>query len=435
MMEENQKPVSNCYAENYFGNLKTHILGGQKNLKCSRYLRKSREYVKALFKEYNLNIPKRKLTKQRKREYPDDEFSSQETWNKKTKTTDTHFTGKYLKMIAPLSNVENKNQLSHAENKNSQQDIVIVHDDMDETVLEKCMYCGFGRLNVTAEWVKCDGCGGWVHKNCDQSLQDYGETYFCEACVTNKIYTLDSKPDLREKCENAIKQLHEDNDHRDDIEQETRSQRQLPQWFLERRKRVIAFNFRIIMEARSSDRKIIMAKTIISQKRICTDAIKHGIDNEERAIQKYLMENKHIYTKCGLVVHNQYPYLAGSPDGLLDRDGIIEVKCPHKIRNEIPTYSNMDYFDEDILMRYTHDVHYQVQGLLEIVNRPWCILVIYTYQGLFIHKIERNREIFKSMLNRLNEFYYYYYLPTLIEYDVKNEIERKWRPFYMKLHF
>jgi len=60
---EKNKPFTNTYAENYFGNLKKNILEGERNLKASRFVRKSRENILAIHKEISLNIPKNKLTK------------------------------------------------------------------------------------------------------------------------------------------------------------------------------------------------------------------------------------------------------------------------------------------------------------------------------------------------------------------------------------
>lgn len=38
----------------------------------------------------------------------------------------------------------------------------------------------------------------------------------------------------------------------------------------------------------------------------------------------------------GLNIHPEFQYLAGSPDGLIESDGILEVKCPFLIRNDDP---------------------------------------------------------------------------------------------------
>lgn len=77
---------NNSYVEIFFGHLKNNVLGGYKNFKCSRYLRKSREHVQALYKEFICGISKSRLTKQRQIRQNDDPLSehvAQETWNKK----------------------------------------------------------------------------------------------------------------------------------------------------------------------------------------------------------------------------------------------------------------------------------------------------------------------------------------------------------------
>lgn len=31
----------------------------------------------------------------------------------------------------------------------------------------QCLYCGFGRLNVTTDWGQCDECNKSVHQTCE----------------------------------------------------------------------------------------------------------------------------------------------------------------------------------------------------------------------------------------------------------------------------
>lgn len=104
--------------------------------------------------------------------------------------------------------------------------------------------------------------------------------------------------------------------------------------------------------------------------------LKHGIDNEGAAIDAYIKKIKCNFQVSGLILHKSLPFLAASPDGLINEDGILEVKCPFKMKP--------DYLDSKGKLMMTHNYSYQVQGLLEITNRPWCDFTIYNLGDLLI---------------------------------------------------
>jgi hypothetical protein len=74
--------------------------------------------------------------------------------------------------------------------------------------------------------------------------------------------------------------------------------------------------------------------------------------------------------------------LGASPDGLVDLDSIVEIKCPFAARNidiktaiekKIIKYLEIDPRDDDnmmiILLKENDNYMYQVQGQLHITNR------------------------------------------------------------------
>ena len=64
-----------------------------------------------------------------------------------------------------------------------------------------------------------------------------------------------------------------------------------------------------------------------------SEAMKHGILYEPEAIRVYEETTKHSVDEIGFCIHDHHPFIAISPDGLINIDGAykgaVEVKCPN----------------------------------------------------------------------------------------------------------
>lgn len=324
--------VSNCYVENYFHHLKWNILVSERNLKPSRFLRKCRKNVLAMYTEVAFKIPKSAQTcRQKCTNQESDERFSQETWSRRRKATSTHFSGRFLKESKlTLPDVPKQTKLK-------------VEDDIFD--IENCLYCNAGRLQETADWVQCDQCFGWIHQKCVSDTQKSFSGQFtcmiCDSCgeTLGKVERLASVSDnkvlqLRDACKSAKEINGIDEVSRSNLEVETtRDQRLSVNWFLERRKRLTSSNFGRICKAQTVTSKINISKNLLLQKNITNiTAVKYGIETKSDAIRTYMKENNCVYKKCGLILHPQYLFLAGSPDGLLNEDDLLEVKFPFKAK-------------------------------------------------------------------------------------------------------
>lgn len=76
-------------------------------------------------------------------------------------------------------------------------------------------------------------------------------------------------------------------------------------------------------------------------------AVRHGIEEEKPALERYLAKYPNKYTQCGLFVHNDSQFLAGSPDGFINDDGlnVIEIKCPYSLKGKIIHFDKLNYID------------------------------------------------------------------------------------------
>ena len=98
--------------------------------------------------------------------------------------------------------------------------------------------------------------------------------------------------------------------------------------------------------------------------RVVTAAMNWGTEQEPEARAAYERATGRIVEETGFVAHDTL--LAGcSPDGLVDWDGLIEIKCPYNSAVHIETLLNG---------MPTHHTA-QVQGQMWITGRDWCDFV------------------------------------------------------------
>jgi predicted phage-related endonuclease len=90
-------------------------------------------------------------------------------------------------------------------------------------------------------------------------------------------------------------------------------------------------------------------------------------------------------------------YCGGSPDGLIDEDGIIEIKCPYNSTNFINSVVNDSAYDKKHVT--------QMQGYLMITGRKWCDYVCFDprIKGNNIHVVryERDEELISKIRERV----------------------------------
>ena len=113
-------------------------------------------------------------------------------------------------------------------------------------------------------------------------------------------------------------------------------------------------------------------------------ALKYGRNMEEVAKQKYvkIFEKEHQSAKhreCGLFISEEDRFLGATPDLLLECSccgkGVLEIKCPYSIVNEIPSPDNLPYLvssDGSVTLKENHAYFAQIQGQMAVIKRTWC---------------------------------------------------------------
>ena len=207
------------------------------------------------------------------------------------------------------------------------------------------------------------------------------------------------------------------------IEKETRGQSANPMWVQERSIRLTASNFGRVCKLRTSTNPANTVKSLLYSSFLGNDSTKYGNEHELTAIRAFEEIYKYKVYPCGLFISEQYPFLAASPDGLIEDDVIVEIKCPSVLAKMTPemgietkkvTFATIT--DGRIKLKRNHNYFYQVQGQLAISNRTKCFFCVWSPHGILVEEIFKEVNFWeKLMVPKLVKFYTENLLPELVD--------------------
>ncbi len=101
-----------------------------------------------------------------------------------------------------------------------------------------------------------------------------------------------------------------------------------------------------------------------------SEAMQWGIDHEDEARECYEIETGELVDLVGFIKHPHVQWLGASPDGLVGKDGLIEIKCP-------APHTHVEYLRQ--IRRGIVPDDYKPQMLLQLVvtGRQWCDFITY----------------------------------------------------------
>lgn len=121
-------------------------------------------------------------------------------------------------------------------------------------------------------------------------------------------------------------------------------------------------------------------------------AMEHGIQNEPVARMAYESFTGNIVTQTGFHKHPEIPFVGGSPDGLVDDDGGVEIKSPFNAQHHL----------QAILTGIPEEHIAQVQGLMWIHGRNWWDFVSHSPNmppefQIYVQRIEFDAEYVEKL--------------------------------------
>lgn len=213
----------------------------------------------------------------------------------------------------------------------------------------------------------------------------------------------------------------------EEIEKCTRGQSTNKHWHDMRKGLLTASNFhQICCSTDSVKTATLLLKGASLNDNCLPAAILFGRRYESKARELFLKGHRFRHRHCsvdvpGLVISGQTPFLACSPDGIVECKMcgrfLIEVKCFFKYKcfypNNALSLSNICSKDENgkLHLKRSHKYYDQIQGQMAITGIRKSVLVCYTHKGIATVDVEFDEEFWKLSLNKMSQFYKDVYFP------------------------
>jgi len=125
-------------------------------------------------------------------------------------------------------------------------------------------------------------------------------------------------------------------------------------------------------------------------------AMDWGVENEPNAKLAYEFVSDITVAEEGFIIHPEYDFIGVSPDGLIDEDGGIEIKCPFNSQRHL----------ERFIIGMPDEYKAQVQGCLWVTQREWWDFVSFDPRmppnaQLYIQRVYRDEEYINDLKNTL----------------------------------
>ena len=133
--------------------------------------------------------------------------------------------------------------------------------------------------------------------------------------------------------------------------------------------------------------------------RFTNAAMQHGTEQEPNARLAYQLLTGADVTQVAFIEHPAIPLCGASPDGLADKEGLVEIKCPN-------TATHIDtLLGGSVPSKYVA----QMQWQMACSGRAWCHLVSYDPRlpvdmQLFVKRVGRDDKAIFDLETAVREF-------------------------------
>jgi putative phage-type endonuclease len=184
-----------------------------------------------------------------------------------------------------------------------------------------------------------------------------------------------------------------------DIEQQSEA------WFEARCGRITGTRFKALVAKETTDSYKDLVTNIVceiitnkAEETYSNANMEHGIETEPEARKEYESICGIEVKQVGFIIpdeeHKYHEWIGISPDGVIEPDGMIEIKCPL-------ARTHFEYIEAGKL---PSEYRYQVQGQLFVTGFKYCDFMSYV-EGMksFIIRVYPDQELFKEFEIRLDK--------------------------------
>lgn len=235
--------------------------------------------------------------------------------------------------------------------------------------------------------------------------------------------------DILTKAESIINKNCVDDEKVKEIEEDTRDQSKSNKWYAHRHPRITASKCkRALLKDTTSPTKA-MREILSYNNSYQSEHMKDGIKSESDIINHYTRQTGNTVQQCGFFVSKANPFLGATPDGLVNRDGSVEVKKIHlrngeTLESALLRMNIVKRAGDDLLINENHQYYYQMQQQLYFTERNWVDFVASDGNALFVKRVELDHGFWSRNLSRLRSFYYNEILLELAYPRVKHGFDR-----------
>jgi putative phage-type endonuclease len=178
-------------------------------------------------------------------------------------------------------------------------------------------------------------------------------------------------------------------------------QQRTPEWFAQRVGRITASSVGAILGLSPFMKREDVMRNMVREYHNAerefkgNQATEYGTFHESLAVMDYVLETGNVVMPTGFHIYEDW--LGASPDGLINHDGLIEVKCPFGKRDKNPPeFNSIDY-----------QTHYwmQIQIQLLVTSRRWCHFYQWSAHGEMLETVRFNQPAIDKYLPALRAFY------------------------------
>lgn len=214
------------------------------------------------------------------------------------------------------------------------------------------------------------------------------------------------------------------------VEKQTKQQAASTKWHHFRTGRITASNAGAVCATSIGKPSQSLLKKICHPEncQFSSQATDWGKKNEPKARAAYVaaVATQHVDFRCsasGLHISPEFPFLAATPDGLIDcaccGAGVLEVKCPFSAKDsciEQLSQNNASCLipeGGDARLSRSHHYYAQVQMQMFVCKRNYCDFVVWTVEDMFVERIALDENFCSMMLEKCTLYFQKVLLPEL----------------------